>query len=243
MLFTQRIGRIAALEPQLKSFCADCDCVDILLAAKRRLLPRVQAATKLPGALRHHMLCNVAAYGKEHLKPKFHYMWDVAEQLARDPFVLDCFVVERLHLRAKRAAKDIENTRVYERSLLACILHSHTNALLGEGSAEFGLVGRAETQSTGVVVAKGLVCHGVSVHAGDLVFRGNALGRVSSCVMEGGALFVLVHEMREVERLASHWTVWAPVPAHCAVVWHAHDVVPALAWTKSASANTTVIRF
>ena len=32
--FTQRIGRIAALEPQLKSFCAACDCVDILLASK-----------------------------------------------------------------------------------------------------------------------------------------------------------------------------------------------------------------
>ena len=158
--------------------------------------------------------------------------------------MLDYFVVERLHLRAKRAAKDIENTRVYERSLLTSILLSHTNALLGEGSAEFGLVGRAAhvPSHTGVVVAQGLVCHGVRVHAGDLVFRGNALGRVSSCVMEGGALFVLVHEMREVERLSSHSSVWAPVPAHCEVVWRAHDVVPALAWTKSASANTIVLR-
>ena len=72
-LFTQRIGRIAALEPQLKSYCAVCDCVDILLLAKRRLLPMAQAATRLQGALRHHMLCHVAAYGKEHLKPKFAF--------------------------------------------------------------------------------------------------------------------------------------------------------------------------
>ena len=242
--FTQRIGRIAALEPQLKSYCAACDCVDILLLAKRRLLPMAQAATRLQGALRHHMLCHVAAYGKEHLKPKFHYMFDVAEQLARDPFVLDCFVVERLHLRSKRAAKDIENTRAYERSVLTAVLASHTNALSGEGSAEFGLVGRAAhvPNHTRAVVARGCVSHGVSMAAGDLVFRDNALGRVSSCVMEGGALFVLVHEMREVERLSSHSSVWAPVPAHCEVVWRAHDVVPALAWTKSASANTVVLR-
>ena len=94
--FTQRVGRIAALEPQMKSYCAACDCVDILLLAKRRQLRMAQAATQLRGALRHHMRCHVAAYGKEHLKPKFHYMWDVAEQLARDPFVMDCFIVERL---------------------------------------------------------------------------------------------------------------------------------------------------
>lgn len=242
--FTQRIGRIAALEPQMKSYCAACDCIEILLLAKRRLLPMAQAATRLQGALRHHMLCHVAAYGKEHLKPKFHYLWDVAEQLARDPFVVDCFIVERLHLRAKRVANDVANTRAYERSVLTGVLMSHTNALVGEGSAEFGLVGRAAhvPSQTGAVVARGCVSHGVTMFAGDLVFRDNALGRVSSCVMEGGALFVLVHEMREVERLSSSSSVWAPVPAHCEVVWRAHEVVPALAWTKSASANTIVLR-
>ena len=242
--FTQRIGRIAALEPQMKSYCAACDCVDIMLLAKRQLLPMAQAATRLQRALRHHMLCHVAAYGKEHLKPKFHYLWDVAEQLARDPFVVDCFIVERLHLRAKRVAKDVANTRAYERSVLTGVLVSHMNALVDEGSAEFGLVGRAENvpNHTGAVVARGCVSHGVRMCAGDLVFRDNALGRVSSCVMEGGALFVLVHEMREVERLSSSSSVWAPVPAHCEVVWRAHEVWPAVAWTKSASANTIVIR-
>ena len=112
--FMQRVGRIAAVAPQLKPCCAACSCVDILLQAKRRQLPMDQAATKLQGALQHHMLCHIAAYGKEHLKLKFHCMLDIAEQLARDPFVLDCFVVERLHLRGKRAAKDIKNTRAYE---------------------------------------------------------------------------------------------------------------------------------
>jgi hypothetical protein len=241
--FTQRIGSIAALEPQLKSYCAACDCVDIVLLAKRRLLPMAQAATRLQGALRHHMLCHVAAYGKGHLKPKFHYMWDVAEQFARDPFVLDCFVVERLHLRAKRSANLVENTRSYERSVLTGVVGAHS-VLLGEGSAEFGLVGVASDVPgpTKASVARACVSHGVSIAAGDLVFRDERLGRVASCVMEGGALFMLVNEMRPVERLSGHSSVWSSAPATCQVVWRAHDVVPAVAWTKSTSTNTTVIR-
>lgn len=240
--FMQRVGRIAAIAPQLKSFCAACSCVDILLAAKRRQLPMDQAATKLQGALQHHMRCHIAAYGKDHLKPKFHYMWDIAEQLARDPFVLDCFVVERLHKRGKRAAQDIENTRRYERSLVTCVLHAHSNALDRESSPEFGLVGRTAPvpSHAGIVVAQGLVCHGVRVHAGDLVFRGDLLGRVSSCCMEGSCLCVLVQQMALVQQLASQNGVWAPVPSPC-TVWRAEDLVPAVAWTKSVG-NTTVIR-
>ena len=242
--FTQRLGRIAALEPQLESYCAACDCVDTVLLAKRQLLPMAQASTRLQGALRHHMLCHVAAYGKVHLKPKFHYMWDVAEQFARDPFVLDCFIVERLHLRAKRQANLVQNTRSYERSVLTGLLGAHRNALLREGSAAFGLVGAASDVPgpTKASVARACVSNGVRIAAGDLVFRGDALGRVASCVMEGGALFMLVNEMRPVQSLYVQSSVWSSAPANCQVVWRAHDVVPAIAWTKSTSENTTVIR-
>jgi len=242
-LFTLRIGHIAALEPQLKSYCAACDCVDIMLLAKRQLLPMAQAATKLQRALRHHMLCHVAAYGNEHIKPKFHYMFDVADQLARDEFVVDCFIVERLHLRAKRAATSILNTTAYERSVITGVMISHMNALANEGSEEFGLVGRAGNVP-GVrkaVVARGCVSRGVRMCAGDLVFRDKKLGKVSSCVMEDGALFVLVHEMREVERLSASSSVWASAPVHHEEVWRAHEVCPAVAWMTS-SANTIVLR-
>ena len=118
------------------------------------------------------------------------------------------------------------------------------NALANEGSEEFGLVGRAENV-LGVrkaVVARGCVSRGVRMCAGDLVFRNKKLGKVSSCVMEDGALFVLVHEMREVERLSSSSSVWASVPVHCEAVWRAHEICLATAWMKSESANTTVLR-
>ena len=142
-------------------------------------------------------------------------------------------------MRWKRAAKDIENTRAYERSLATDVFHSHTNALHQDYSPEFGLVGRTASHA-GIVVAQCLVCHGVRVHAGDLVVRGDSLGRVSSCCMENACLYVLVQEMSLVQQLASHSSVWAPVSSPC-TVWQAEDVVLALAWTKSVG-NTTVIR-
>ena len=43
--------------------------------------------------------------------------------------------------------------------------------------------------------------------------------------MEGGDISTLVHEMREVERLSSHSSVWAPVPNNCEKVWRAHECV------------------
>ena len=61
-----------------------------------------------------------------------------------------------------------------------------------------------------------------------------------SCVI--CTLFVLVHEMREVERLSSSSSVWASVPVHCEAVWRAHEICLAAAWMKSESANTTVLR-
>ena len=153
-------------------------------------------------------------------------------------------LVERLHKRAKRVATDTDNTRAYERSVLTALLLSHTNALLGEGSAEFGLVGRPVDvpNHPEAVVARGCISRSVRMAAGDLVFRHNALGRISSCVMEGGALSLLAHEMRAVERFSSHSTVWMPVPDHCEVLRRANDVVPAMAWTKSLSANTLLLR-
>ena len=52
---------------------------------------------------------------------------------------------------------------------------------------------------SGIVVAQCWVCHGVRVHAANLVFRGDSLGRVSSCCMEDACL---VQEMALVQQLA-----------------------------------------
>ena len=55
----------------------------------------------MKAAVSDHMRKHLAAYGDANIKPKHHWMFDVAEQLATHPCVLDAFITERLHLRVK----------------------------------------------------------------------------------------------------------------------------------------------
>ena len=241
--FEYRVGGNVAVAAQLQSFCAACACIDIILKAKRQQLQMAEASTLLMTAIRHHLQCHAAAYGKNNLKPKFHWMWDVAELMANDPFVLDCFVIERLHRRAKRIGDNIQNTRSYERSILASVGHSHRNALQGEGAHVFGLPGRVAPLPgcQGVVVGNTLVQHGLHVSAGDLVFQGLSLGRVSSCCLENGILYVIVLELILVRQLTSHSSLWAsPTGEGVLKVWAAADVELAVAWSKPGDAMTVL---
>ena len=241
--FEYRLADNATVQAQLRSFCAACACIDILVKAKRRQVPMVQASHMLKDAIGHHLLCHVAAYGKDNLKPKFHWMWDVCEQLARDPFVLDCFVVERLHRRAKRVGNNIQNTRTYERSILAATLHSHRNSLQSQDVHCSGLHGRiALCPDSGVFVANTLLLNGLHVSIGDLVFCGSGLGRILNCCSEYRILYVLVEHMVFRRQLTSHSSLWAkPSDTKPFALWLAADVELALAWSKPGD-EMTVIR-
>ena len=50
-------------------------------------------------AIGRHQRLHIAAYGVDKLKPKHHWMFDVAEMLQHTEAVLDAFIIERLHLR------------------------------------------------------------------------------------------------------------------------------------------------
>jgi hypothetical protein len=108
-----RIVGNPAVALEVESFRACCKVVDIILRAKRRTDPR-GVASELEAAISSHMRKHVAVYTDIHLKPKHHWMFDVAEQFRRDPFVLDMFVVERLHLDIKRVAENVKNTRTFD---------------------------------------------------------------------------------------------------------------------------------
>jgi hypothetical protein len=78
----------------------------------------------------------------------FFVAQDMALQPARDGCVLDCFIVERMHLTIKSVADNVKNTSAFERSVLTahCIaarrLKAETegiNRLLGGVQAWPGL--------------------------------------------------------------------------------------------------------
>ena len=240
--FVSRIAHRPELAANLRSFCAACACVDILLSAKRRHISTRDASARLFAALRHHGICHVAAYGNQNLKPKFHWLWDIAELLCKDDFVLDCFVVERLHKRAKSIANNIRNTRCYERSVLAGVLAVHRSSLRTPGSPVFGLAGQTAPlpDCQAVSIGRRLVHEGLHISVGDMVFADDAMGCVAACCMQGGMLYVVVEEMVCHGHATKHSTIWQRPTAPSLQVWCAGRLDLAVAW--SAKDPITVVR-
>ena len=112
------------LEDEIASYKAACDCIDIIMMAKRGTLSMADAARRLRDALQKHARLHLAAYGDANCKPKHHWMWDIAEQMERDagvaPGLLDMFVIERLHLKVKRQVRTVVNTTSMEKTVRPC---------------------------------------------------------------------------------------------------------------------------
>ena len=179
--FETRAGHHAAVARERASFDAACAVIDVEMDAKRGKVENYVSAGLLRAALSRHMELHIAAYGRGHLKPKHHWLYDVAEQWLRDDLVLDAFVVERLHLRVKSVADNVENTSDYERSVLACAMVQQRKSLLErKGDGLRGRVGPLPGYPR-VQVAKGLECGTMRVQAGEIVFFDGSVGLVLAC--------------------------------------------------------------
>ena len=120
----------------------------------------------------------IALYGRGHVKPKTHWVFDIADQLEANTWLqilFDVFNVERWHLRVKRVAHNVKNTIVFERSVLSCILTEQA-AELRNTKIGNGLRGPREQLSDGVEVATCVDMFGMRLHKGDIVIRGRAVG-------------------------------------------------------------------
>ncbi len=83
------------------SFSAACDCIDLVLLAKRRVASPSAVEPQLQSALAKHLELHKLAHGVRAVKPKHHWQLDMPRQLSRDGLVLDAFIVERIHLQVK----------------------------------------------------------------------------------------------------------------------------------------------
>ncbi len=176
-----------AIALQKDAYLAVCTTVDIILRAKKGLLSTREAAPLLRDAVQQHLHLHKRAYGSDHIKPTFHWLFDVADQLARDDIVIDCFLVERLHLRAKQMASIVLNTRAFERSVLSSMLLCQRNFLLEADLTLHGLIGKTAV-FPGVPAARlsdHLVLNGLRISVQDLVFCESSVGFVTACCSEG----------------------------------------------------------
>ena len=167
---TDASARLAAL---VHNFMLACKAVDLMLAAKRRHTSVRDAGRQLLATMHQLMQCHIEAHGTRHVKPKTHWCFDIAECMMQDDFVVDAFVLERLHHRAKAVASNVKNLPHFESSLMAGIVNVHVNSL-AERAHSARLVGSTAQWTPDICIADKAQYYGMHVTVDDLVFRGGS---------------------------------------------------------------------
>ena len=125
-----QVPEMEELALQRRSFFLMCRLIDLILDAKRGVAPMVSSARALREAMSAFMTAHVQAYGRDHIKPKHHWLFDICDQLERHFAVYDAFIIERLHLRVKAVANLIDNLRMFEVRAGCSNLHRTNNRYL-----------------------------------------------------------------------------------------------------------------
>ena len=204
------VGCRPEVENERASFDAACKVVDIIQLAKKELLPMNDASHLLKVAMQRFMMLHKRAYGTAYVRPKHHWMFDVAEQLLVDPLVFDQFIIERLHLTVKVHGERCKNKRRFERSVLSgvllqqlgklramrsncCLTDAKTATLPGFGDAE---------------IADNMQVLGLHISVDDFVIHQEVVGKVLACAEELGTFFAIVEPLQFVVQTSQHCSRW-----------------------------------
>ena len=224
------IGDRLELRDEIKSFMACCRVVDVIVDAKRYATTMENGASLLEQRMTDFMTIHIAVYGAEYIRPKFHWIFDIAVQWRRDRdwFVFDCFCIERLHVTVKAVANNAKNLTTYEKTVVAGILN---NQLLDLKSfrGECTLVASTIAAMPGFPdarVADNMNVMGAYISVDDLVLLDGRLGKVLACVEESLSGFVIVQEFEMIGRVTSCCSIWSF--SEQMRLWLALDVVQAI---------------
>ena len=192
-----------------------CAAIDLALQVKRRHRRGSEVAGDMTDLIEEHMALYTHCYGEDAVKPKHHWSFDVAEQIAyADVHLIDAFVIERLHLRARSVADHVTNTSSWEQALCAGILNTHSHALRTRGTEE-GLTGASVTCDVGPLkgarVADGLRSAGRALEVDSMVtmMSRTLVGVVIACVEAADGIQYVAVETMEETRPRSHKAFFA----------------------------------
>ena len=178
--------------PALDSFQACCHIMDVIRLAKSGQVALPDAGGMLATAVADHLRKHKLAYGESFVRPKFHWMFDIAEQWTTAPLVIDAFIIERLHLRMKAIAEPVCNTNVFEETTLAGIINSQLRSLHSNDICKDGLVGKKAMLGQDIQVADKVTLGGLNISINDVVLKHKTASLVLACLREKDDLFVLV---------------------------------------------------
>ena len=234
-----RLPRLEELKLPLQQYLKASSCVDIITKAKRRQMPMRPASVALRNCLQEWMASHKEAFGTGGVKPKGHWAFDIADQLAQDPAVIDSFVVERLHLRVRAAAEHVRRLEGYEQSVLSRVLNEQARVL--QSHTTKGLVGRTAPFPglRSATVSDCLEFFGMHAHVGDFVQRGEDVAKVLACAEEGDELFLVVELHLMVRSCSTRSSTWQSRGLRS--VWPATEVTEVVAWKDLGEGKTLVI--
>ena len=227
-------------------FRKSCAAVDLILQVKRRRVRGAEVSQEVTELLEEHLALLIHCHGLEHVKPKHHWGFDVAEQLATcGHHLMDAFIVERLHLRARAVADYVGNTAVFDQAVCAGILNSHSLSLRSPSSSGDGLVGPISIADVGDLrqahVSDALRDAGKYLEVDAMVLTSSGCaGQVRACVAAGATFYVVAAPMRPTRPRTGRAIHCLPSNGEHEL-WPARDVEQCLAWQRSEAGEYTLI--
>ena len=210
-------------------FLAARDTVELLLRVKRGEVACAQAVSALERQSGEHIAATIALHGAGSVTPKFHWCFDIAEQLRSADYLMDAFVIERLHLRARDVADRLQNTTAYEATLCAGLVNKQINSSAALTGLEGNSCQMPRSDMSSVRIADSLYSHGRRFAVDDFVQRGGEVGIVLACAEEHGVFALVVAVATQVaptSRLGRRCTFgkterrfWYPADTHSVAAW------------------------
>ena len=173
-------------------FAAAVRTVDLLMMVKQGRVPCAAAADEVARSCQAQLANFIELNGAAAVTPKFHWAFDIAEQLRSTDFLMDAFVIERLHLRCKGVADNIKNTTSYEASVCAGIVNLQAAGEAGLDGMEGNTSSFPHPEFSHVRVGDRMRVQGERFAVGDWVQQGQQLGRVAACADDNGNLGLVV---------------------------------------------------
>lgn len=170
---------------------------------------------ELTSAVRLHALRCAEAYSSDDFKPKNHYVHHIPDHLSRDGHILDAFTGERKHSMIKQVAKDIQNTRTYEKSITARALCKQLDEL---GDPDFFKDKLLQPEPFGALAeAHGVAAaycarvaqlNGTRISIGDALLIDEAVHVVAACFEIDGQIALATYRGHFAGHIAATATRW-----------------------------------
>ena len=192
------------------SFSALCEFIDSILDLKKGLAPCTdEVCDRLEEKYWRFRRLTQEAYGQDHLIPKTFLNHELPKQFRTKGRVFDAFICERIHLRVKKVAERVDNTRTFEMSTLLRCTRAQIYAINEESAmATNCLEGRKTSADSqpGYEIANQARCAIGFLGKGDIIFRGDDAGMAQCFFQErsSGNLFVCVERCERLGAVTPH---------------------------------------